>query len=157
MTWREHWHLMARRDIADYEDPSQVLLTRWIIFGCPLFAVMLQKLCKSDVASRGVHDHPWSFVSLTLWGGYHEVRRLGRFGLDHIEPSRTLRFRQDTDLHRVLLDYEDKPAWTLVIHGPRTREWGFVDGDGHWTHWNKMRGDRPDYHDHPSTGRANKS
>ncbi len=84
------------------------------------------------------HDHPWSWaVSLVLRGGYVEDRRrrdeptiarrwlsVGRFNW---LPPRIF--------HRVELR-DDRPAWTLFVHGPKIRKWGFLDAvTGNFRFW----------------------
>jgi len=97
-----------------------------------------------------LHDHPWAFVRIILWGGYTEqyadtreavqlafiadrarspfctpgverkVKRVSRFGL-HIA-------------HRIT---SAKPhTWTLVLRGPTRRSWGFYLPDG-WLRWDR--------------------
>ena len=34
------------------------------------FNIFLHKFLKSD--SEDLHDHPWNFISIILWGGYWE-------------------------------------------------------------------------------------
>lgn len=145
-----HWHHPGERhDITDYDDPDNILFTRWFVVGTPLFAVMVHKLDKSDVPTRGVHDHPWNFISFAF-GTYKEVRKI-KGGVPWIEPVHFFRFRRATDFHRVILVNERKPVWTLVIHGRRLREWGFLNmHTGAWQPWwalKKESDDTPDYHD----------
>ncbi len=92
------------------------------------FGVFLHHFVASDAPTE-FHDHPWSWgVSIVLRGGYTEERRRrddrtvtrrwlgpGRFNL--LLPG---------VFHRVELR-ERRPAWTVFIHGPKVREWGFLD------------------------------
>ena len=71
------------------------------------------------------HDHPWSFWSLILWGGYWEVTP-GPFGGDRTRwyyPLSLLRRPADWQ-HRVKLP-EGRVAITLVWTGRKERTWGF--------------------------------
>lgn len=80
---------------------------------------------------RNVHDHPWGWaVGIPLTGGYDEERVIG---LCHREGwrSRTVRVRPwkwnwlfAGTFHRVARTLPD--TWTLFIHGPRIKGWGFL-------------------------------
>jgi hypothetical protein len=84
--------------------------------------VYLHEILRSD-EDNCLHDHPWSFVSLILWGGYREQLPSGKFwrrpGRFMVRPARTA--------HRVEVD---RPAWSLVIVGKKSRAWGFFGRDG---------------------------
>jgi hypothetical protein len=94
----------------------------------------LHKFMRDD-DDRALHDHPWWFVSVMLWGGYVETRparpsepgayykrREGWF-CDCPRGWLSVVFRRATDRHRVSLDRGH--CWTLVLTGPKVREWGF--------------------------------
>jgi hypothetical protein len=73
-----------------------------------------------------LHSHPWVGTSLILFEGYTE-RRLTTHG-----DIRMIRYVEG-DLvplneglyHRVSL--EGPSCWTLLVHGPSTRDWDFLD------------------------------
>ena len=65
------------------------------------------------------HDHPWDFVAIILWGGYWEEFR----GYNKWRRAGTILHRKATDSHNVVCT---KPNWSLVITGPKKRDWGFV-------------------------------
>jgi hypothetical protein len=72
-----------------------------------------------------LHDHPWSFVSVILRGGYTEDR------LDKHEMrvrQRHRRFvnvmRRD-DAHSIVELDGDRPVWSLLFVGRRRRTWGY--------------------------------
>lgn len=135
----------TRKVLHSPDMPDDPYLTRWTLFSCRWFQIMLHKFHRSDNAA--VHDHPWSFVSLVLWRGYFEWLERRRVTDD--EPAyplwgiRLLRrwplslaFRRAEDRHRVallgafptrelLVPTHTLPAWTLVVTGPRRREWFF--------------------------------
>lgn len=115
-------------------------MDRWEI-RTPWFAIRLHHILRSD-HDRALHDHPWSFVSLILWGGYREVRYsetkprgaddATRFPVAKIwRRPLSIAFRRAEDAHRLELD---RPAWTLVLMGPKRRPWGFYTNAG-WVHW----------------------
>ena len=118
--------LLSRRVIRNRA--GEPYLVRWTLLSTPWFSVKVHHILLSD-ADRCEHDHPWPFVSLILWGGYveHVHDRASWIG-----PGR-LRYCPAHWRHRLELD---RPAWTLVVTGPRCREWGFWTRRG-WMSWRR--------------------
>lgn len=92
-------------------------------------SVRIHHIMRSDDA-RALHDHPWGFITIGLWGSYTEIRP---------SSTRTVRapwiiVHRAEDLHRLVLD---RPVWTLVFTGRRTRDWGFMVGD-EWVGWERF-------------------
>lgn len=134
--------LFYKSFIGDKSDP---LIVRRTLIETRWFKIMLHQIMRSD-DDRALHDHPWPYLSIVLWGGYWEHSENGPrwFG-----PGSILARRANW-LHRleltnrfVLVRYgssvvhvgtEPRPAWTLVFAGARCREWGFQCPDG-WRHW----------------------
>lgn len=98
--------------------------------------VYLHKFLRDD-DDRALHDHPWWFISIMLWGSYVETRPTPA-GVFHssdryvrrvgwVRETRrgwlSVAFRRATDQHRVMLD--NGYCWTLVVTGSKVREWGF--------------------------------
>lgn len=91
--------------------------------------VYLHKFCRDD-DDRAMHDHPWWFISIMLRGQYIE-HHTGEVFPD----ARTIRYPGSVMLrpaawrHRVELPKREDgsaiPCWTLIITGPKVREWGF--------------------------------
>lgn len=102
-------------------------LERYYLLGALGWHVYLHRFVDSD-PDRGLHDHPWDrALSLVLVAGYDEMR--GNAGTAEttrrfVGPWRLNRLRGD-DFHRVVLR-GGRPAWTLFLHGPRAKGWGFV-------------------------------
>lgn len=83
-------------------------------------------------ADEWVHDHPWSWsVAIVLTGGYREER------LEHFDPAtgwkarlrilggwRRINLIRGRDFHRIVDSIPE--TWTLFIHGPRVKGWGFL-------------------------------
>jgi hypothetical protein len=90
--------------------------------------VFLHQFVGSDPPTQ-FHDHPWTWgVSLILRGGYLEERRdreRARNTRRWLGPGR-LNMLRPGDFHRVEL-HNGRPAWTLFVHGPKVRPWGFLD------------------------------
>lgn len=105
---------------------------RYRILETPWFNIYLHYIAKSD-EDRDPHNHPWSFRSLILRGGYAEWiwegdetkllvdRRVYRPGSVAVSLSQKL-------YHKIVLD---KPTWTLVLTGRRhEKPWGYLTEDG---------------------------
>jgi hypothetical protein len=100
------------------------------------FNIYIHKFLKGD--PDDVHDHPWSYATFILAGGYYEwVPVFNTLG-EKIKEIRYWRgpghFRvcRPDSYHRVEL----KPgvtAWTLFMPGPHKRQWGFLV-DNKWIH-----------------------
>jgi hypothetical protein len=124
-----------RHDIGDY-------MRRWIL-QTPLGTLRLHHIMRPDDA-RDFHDHPWSFVSLVVWGWYIEERP-GWPVLGELRPVIRRRrigglaHRRATDLHAIT-HVAPGGCWTAVISGPRVRRWGFQTPSG-WVYWRDYTGD----------------
>jgi hypothetical protein len=118
-------------------------LERYYVVGLFGWHVYLHRFVDSD-PDRGLHDHPWGrAVSLVLAGGYDELRFAWHVGVPkpgarvaeppivrrHVRPWR-LNLLRGSDYHRVVLR-EGRPAWTLFLHGPRVKGWGFLRAGRH--------------------------
>lgn len=111
-------------------------LRRWyVIPRNPLLNVYVHNFQRSD-DDRALHDHPWWFVSLMMWGSYTEVTDGARARRTAPEPwrlffgDRPIVYRPATWRHRVELighgwSPREIPCWTLIITGRRSRTWGF--------------------------------
>lgn len=111
-------------------------MLRWFIFKVGnLPRIYVHKFCRSD-DDRGLHDHPWWFVSIILRGKYIEHTREGQ----RVRCPGSIAFRRSTDCHRVELfnrpaistvrtrvrpQRQPEPVWTLFITGRVVRQWGF--------------------------------
>lgn len=81
-----------------------------------------------------LHDHPWSFISIVLRGGYWDWRApvadacRGR-QVHHHQSRRWSIHRMPLDVaHRI---HAAQPnTWTLVLRGPTRRVWGFYPPSG---------------------------
>lgn len=101
-------------------------LVRYRLISTPWFGVYLHHILRSD-QDQEKHDHPWSFFSWVLWGSYREFLADEDYRTRCVH-RRWLSFAKRTcdQFHRVELD---RPVWTLILVGPKTKEWGFlVDG-----------------------------
>jgi len=80
-----------------------------------------------------LHDHPWSFVSIVLAGGYSERR--ADFGQRNFSWNTRKRWSIKRmrlhEFHRIVDLRGCGSTWTLVLHGPRRQEWGFATPTGY--------------------------
>jgi len=92
-------------------------------------SLYLHRFLDSD-PDRGLHNHPWTrALGLVLSGGYKELRLNGQAGNGAV-AERTLRpgaFNHigGDDFHRIVLP-EGREAWTLFMHTPKVKDWGFL-------------------------------
>jgi hypothetical protein len=90
-----------------------------------------------------LHDHPWSFCTLILRGGYTEITPLTDDGVclrrKHFGAG-TFRFVRANQWHYLEVDKPDG-AWTLCISFPKRQSWGFLV-DGVKVPWRKYLADR---------------
>lgn len=93
------------------------------------FNIFLHKFLKSDPDE--VHDHPWSYATLILKGGYWEW--IPMFDENNKLKGETavwrgpgsFRISPSNSFHRIEID-PDIECWTLFMPGPQKREWGFL-------------------------------
>lgn len=109
---------------------DEVYLRRLHLIMTPFFGVKLHWIFLPD-AGRDLHDHPWSFFSLVLRGGYTELMRLTPT-LSRQSRVRWWNFKRASAAHRI--ESVRPGTITLVINGPKLREWGFYTPTG-WMHW----------------------
>jgi hypothetical protein len=88
------------------------------------FNIFLHHFLKGD--PDDLHDHPWSYATIILKGGYWETTPEGRFWRS---PGH-FRFCKANTFHRVELE-PGVECWTLFMPGLQQRDWGF-DVNGKW-------------------------
>ena len=103
-------------------------LTRWTLWGSRFEgtgeALFLHRFHRSD-DDDALHDHPWGYRSVVLWGGYYEwtADRLGKVRRRWYGPGRVLTRKAD-HRHRVELP-AGRDCWTLVFRGAKSKSWSF--------------------------------
>lgn len=136
---------------CDGQDDQNPYLKRWYIRkrrGAQRgFQLYLHKIIRPD-HDRALHDHPWWFWALVLWGGYVEevMENGGQITRRHIGWLRLNRKRAE-GIHRIDSLDGGGPTWTLFLTGPLERDWGFWESSKEvpdvgfdpplwgWTHW----------------------
>ena len=119
------WPWPTRRVIWSCRSARGPLLTRYYLILTRRGAVYLHHLHASD-EDRALHDHPWSFVTWLIGGGYYEHTPAGRCWRRRF----SVLWRPAEYRHRLVLT---RPTWTLVVRFRRRRAWGFWLPSG-WLH-----------------------
>lgn len=116
-------NILSRFDRFDITNAAgSVFMRRYKLLKTRWGNVYLHEILRSD-EDNCLHDHPWSFVTLILAGGYREQMPHGTFWR---RPGALL-VRPATTAHRVEVD---RPAWSLVCVSPKWRPWGFFTVHG---------------------------
>jgi hypothetical protein len=85
----------------------------------------VHEIIRSD-DDRALHDHPWSYVSIILRGGYWEHTPDGK---RKYYGAGSILYRPYTSIHRLEIP-EGTTATTLFIMGPYKQGWGFHTPEG---------------------------
>ncbi len=128
-------HRIGRRRVITERNSDVPYLIRYYLFlkdrkRFP-FNITLHKVLVSDEPT--LHDHPWSYATFILKGGYWENTPEGRYwrGFGHF------RYRKASDLHFLELkkdaDGNEIPCWSLFFMGQKAGSWGFIK-NGKWIH-----------------------
>lgn len=138
-----YWHLtgyMERFWLSPYRDPicgngcGPVILHRrpltWLLQRFDV-AVRVHHILQSD-DDRAFHDHPWSYMTIVLRGGYFEVTPIYDASGIYKGVARewvgagSIRFRRAKSWHRLEIP-EGRAAWTLFITFKKQQAWGFLE------------------------------
>lgn len=122
------WAFMEKFEIPDLDHPELNYLTRWRLVQTPWFGIFVHRMDGPD-ARPTLHDHPYSFVSFVLKGGYREQRLDTRTRDEFMHDIRHVNVMRRDDAHYIykLLRV---PTWTLLFVGARRRTWGYL-----WQSW----------------------
>lgn len=99
-------------------------IRRLHIIKTPWFAVCLHWILKPD-PEPFLHDHPVSFLSVILRGGYGEKRWTTKRGT-HYTQHRWFNWIRASQYDRHTINYVKSNTVTLCFMGPKVREWGFT-------------------------------
>lgn len=91
--------------------------TRFVLISTPWFSIFVHRAI-AETWHPQHHDHPWSFLALVLRGGYHERTP---DGVTCWRGVGSILFRRAEFAHNTKGTW-----WSIVITGPKRREWGFV-------------------------------
>lgn len=93
---------------------------RYDLFKCRWFNLYLHRLI-AETPHAQCHNHPWAFLTIILKGGYNEYTTSS--GWLWRAPG-TVLWRPAKHAHNVTTGKSG--MWSLVITGPKNREWGFL-------------------------------
>lgn len=122
-----------------WTDVDSEYIRRLHVIKTPWFAICLHWILKPDPEPH-LHDHPVTFLSLILRGGYTETRAESCCLLEHCTICECeithcwFNFirAEPRDRHTIVAV---KPGTlTLCFMGPKRREWGFHTSEG-WVYW----------------------
>jgi hypothetical protein len=120
--------------VPNYDKADEDYLWRLRVIQTPLFGIYLHKLCGPDPRDT-LHDHPWSFTSFVLSGGYIEFVPGPYYAQSrHVNHVNVKRFNKS---YHWIAELDRTPTWTLVFVGRRRRVWGYLDRDGKRTDFDK--------------------
>lgn len=105
--------------------PSRYI-TRLHLVKTPWFALMVHWIHKPD-PEPDLHDHPVTFLSLIVRGGYTEELSRGL-----VRRRRFNFIRARTHVHAIR--HVEPKTITFCFVGPKVREWGYHTPAG-WVHW----------------------
>lgn len=106
-------------------------LRRWRLLERPWGGVYLHRFLAPDDAC--LHDHPWSYLSIILWGGYVEQTPVAEGAtLDLWRRAGSIAWHPADWTHRIAVILPR--TWTLIVRGRRGRIWGFHGRRG-WVPW----------------------
>jgi hypothetical protein len=118
------WALMKKFEIP-FKD-GKIYLRRWRILQTPAFAIYLHTMYTGD-STPIPHNHPWTFRSFILKGGYTE-----RFQRDATSSIRERHWgwlswhRMGINAYHSIRCLDATPTWSLLFVGRRVQSWGFL-------------------------------
>lgn len=129
--------LFWKRQPIYREGTDQIYLDRTIIIRCMFGSIMFHKIYLTDADC--MHDHPWSFRTLILKGGYWEQTPCNYTQDGQKEKwygAGSFLYRPADWIHRLRVKEDGKATWTLVFTSTKKRSWGFWTPRG-WLPWRK--------------------
>lgn len=141
--WIGDWFATSGNDRFKAEVIGQAecpLMVRWTILKFPFgMGKLMVHHFPPEVTDRDPHDHPSSFITLVLKGGYFNTEweeYSDGFEVERIPTIEWLgrgavRYRRADHMH--VTETGEQGAWTVVLMGPKIRDWGFRRiEDGSW-------------------------
>jgi hypothetical protein len=120
--------LLLVKEILSKE--GKVHFRRFRLAETPWFNLYLHEIRRSD-EDRHMHDHPWHFKSLILWGKYMERTSLypkfDSLVFEQFQPGDVVHHHA-SDVHKITL--KSPVVWTLVLTSGRKRMWGYRTAKG---------------------------
>lgn len=104
-----------------YKEDNKPYLIRYTLLTSRLFSIKIHNILLSDYDCQ--HDHPWSFFTIILKGGYVEYNPKG----SRLYGAGSILYRPAKYIHRLDIF---QSTWTFVITFKKVREWGFWTNNG---------------------------
>lgn len=144
----KRWAFMQWADIPDARQVTQVYLRRLRIVQTPWFALYLHFIYQADM-DRDPHDHPFTFWSFIVRGGYRErIWRTspGQYKVGWVTGPKTWRrfsLHKMSQVEAHMIEDLMPDTITLVFCGPKTKSgrWGFYTDQGfvRWQDYNRAK------------------
>lgn len=103
----------------------------------PWFGIFLHFIYKAD-EEKHLHDHPWNYVSLCLYGHFTEEYNNPKFNVQPCVPviyqdcrAGKIIIREAKRFHKIHKLYS-KVVCTLFLTGSEKRNWGYWLDDNTW-------------------------
>jgi len=117
------------REIRDQS--GKLIFRRWELLRTPWFSVFLHGMyAREGDQDLHCHDHPWSFFSMVLWGGYFEVQHNTAEQWFRTRGIGSMAFQKASGQCHRILGLLGAKSYSLVVAGRRTRAWGYWTQDG---------------------------
>lgn len=108
---------------------------RWRIFSCKLFNIFIHEISKADLDLH-LHNHPWNFASIILWGSYIEelkcnnktaLRTHKPFSFAYRTKNQFHKIKEILPLFKILkISIKSDKIYTLFFTGKRRNDdWGY--------------------------------
>lgn len=119
-----------------YHADNSLYMGRYSLFETKYLSARVHQIATGD-NDQALHDHPWSFLSIVLSGGYVEELPLMPTPCwnGNVETTRTIKrkegsisFRPASCRHRITS--VEPYTWTLFIYGKFKQDWGFYTKEG---------------------------
>lgn len=105
------------------EKDGDFYMRRYVFYKNKFFSIYFHVIMRED-ADQELHDHPWNFISIIVYGSYVEQLRYKKI----IRREGSIAFRRATTAHRIAY-LPTRLSYTLIIRGRRIREWYFWKSD----------------------------
>ena len=102
---------------------GNVHFRRWRLIETRWFNIYIHQILRAD-EDKDMHDHPWSFWSIILKGGYIEFTKDGSIRRTFLDCA----YRKYNFPHKIGVVIW--PTWSFVITGPRKPNWGYHTKSG---------------------------
>jgi hypothetical protein len=120
------WWIIPQRDELG-EETGSLYIERFFFIRTPLMQLFINFFHRED-RDVHLHDHPWWFISFIFRGVYIEQMKRG---------SRVRRWWNVCGKHSFhKISWISPRTATLVLTGPKTKEWGFLTETG-WVRWDQ--------------------